>query len=189
MVLGPAGDRRCWGSGRPQKPFRKVGGEAPHLLEGFVGPAGPPRPQTSTIFGRPQNHALKPKFCSPSGLHETPLQQQKRADGRTGQRSKRLPEPGPRKKRAYEPPAPKPCIKNPSIDRFKTTGMANAQPDEATDFSFGGRTENVHEMALGLVPGADFKCILHHLSNPSRLKGSLRPSSAGKRPKPTKTKL
>ncbi len=30
------------------------------------------------------------------------------------------------------------------------------------DFSFGGRTENGHEMALELLSGADFSCILHN---------------------------
>ena len=40
-------------SGRPRaagKPFKKVGGEAPHLLEGFPGRPGPPRHPKSMIF-------------------------------------------------------------------------------------------------------------------------------------------
>ena len=31
----------------------------PHILEWFLGPPGPPRPQISTIFDRPKNHVLK----------------------------------------------------------------------------------------------------------------------------------
>ena len=41
------------GSGRPQaagKPLKKVGGEAPHLFEGFPGRPGPPRARKSMIF-------------------------------------------------------------------------------------------------------------------------------------------
>ncbi len=41
------------------------------------------------------------------------------------------------------------------------------------DFSFGGRTENRYEMTLELVSGADFTCVLHHLSSLTRLEGSL----------------
>ncbi len=40
------------------------------------------------------------------------------------------------------------------------------------DFSFGGRTENGHEMALELVSGVDFRCIVHHVSSLTRLKRS-----------------
>jgi hypothetical protein len=47
------------GPRRPQKPFQRVGGEAPHLLEWCLGPPGPPKPPKSTISGRPKNHALK----------------------------------------------------------------------------------------------------------------------------------
>jgi hypothetical protein len=39
-------------------------GFAPHPLEWFLRPPGPPKPQKATIFGRPQNHAFmyyKPK--------------------------------------------------------------------------------------------------------------------------------
>jgi hypothetical protein len=45
--------------GGPQKPCQEVGGEAPHRLEWFLGPPGPPRPQRSSIAGQPKNHALK----------------------------------------------------------------------------------------------------------------------------------
>ena len=40
------------------------------------------------------------------------------------------------------------------------------------DFSFGGRTENDHEMVLELVSGADFRFVLHHLSSLTCFKGS-----------------
>ncbi len=40
------------------------------------------------------------------------------------------------------------------------------------DFSFGGRTAHGHEMALELVPGADLRCVLHHFSSLTCLKGS-----------------
>jgi hypothetical protein len=40
------------------------------------------------------------------------------------------------------------------------------------DFSFGGRTENGHEMVLELVSGADTRCVLHHFSSLTCLKGS-----------------
>ena len=39
-------NRSFWGSGRPQaaqKPFKKVGGLAPHLFKGFLGRPGPPK--------------------------------------------------------------------------------------------------------------------------------------------------
>ncbi len=49
------------GPGGPKKPFQKVGGEAPHLLEWFLGPPGPPKPEKSAISGRPKNHVLKAK--------------------------------------------------------------------------------------------------------------------------------
>jgi hypothetical protein len=39
-------------------------------------------------------------------------------------------------------------------------------------FSFGGRTENRFEMALGLVSGADFRHILQPFSSLTRLPGS-----------------
>ncbi len=48
MVLGPTGNRRCWGSSRPQNSFQKVGREAPHLVEGVFPAAG--STQTPTIF-------------------------------------------------------------------------------------------------------------------------------------------
>ena len=41
------GNRSFWGSGRlrgHRRPLQKVGGKAPHLLEGSPGPPGPPRP-------------------------------------------------------------------------------------------------------------------------------------------------
>ncbi len=44
MVVGPAGNRRFGGFGRPPKPFQKVGGLAPHLLERFRWPPGSPNP-------------------------------------------------------------------------------------------------------------------------------------------------
>ncbi len=64
MVCGPAGNRRFSRSGRPQKPFKNMGGEAPHLFEWFVGPPGPPRPRKSMISGRSKNHVLKTKVYS-----------------------------------------------------------------------------------------------------------------------------
>ncbi len=45
------GNRRFWGSGRPQglrKPCQKAGGFAPQLLAGFSEPLGPSRPPKST---------------------------------------------------------------------------------------------------------------------------------------------
>ncbi len=33
-----------WATREPRRSLQKVGGEAPHLLEGFPGPPGPPRP-------------------------------------------------------------------------------------------------------------------------------------------------
>ena len=48
-----------WAAPATRKPLPKVGHEAPHLLEGVSGPPGPPRPQKSTISGRPKNHVLK----------------------------------------------------------------------------------------------------------------------------------
>ncbi len=39
------------------------------------------------------------------------------------------------------------------------------------DPRFGGRTEIGHEMALALVAGADFRCVLHDLSSLTPLKG------------------
>ncbi len=47
------------GPGGPKQQFQKVGGFAPHLLERLLGPPGPPRPQKSTIPGRPKNHEMK----------------------------------------------------------------------------------------------------------------------------------
>ncbi len=40
------------------------------------------------------------------------------------------------------------------------------------DFSFGGRTENGHEMVLEMVSGVDFETVLHHLSSLTWLRGS-----------------
>ncbi len=55
------------GSGRPrrpQNPFQTVGGEAPRILEWFLGPPGPPKPPKSTISGRPQKPCIKnPSVC------------------------------------------------------------------------------------------------------------------------------
>jgi hypothetical protein len=51
-----------FGSGQPRgpgKPFKNMGGTAPHIFEWFLGPPGPPRPRKSTISGRPKNHVLK----------------------------------------------------------------------------------------------------------------------------------
>ncbi len=51
------------GSGRPSAAPKTLpkrwGAKPPHPLEWFWGPPGPPRPQKSTICGRPQNHVLK----------------------------------------------------------------------------------------------------------------------------------
>ncbi len=51
------------------------------------------------------------------------------------------------------------------------------------DLCFDCRTENGHEMALELVPGVDFRCVLHHLS---RSWGQVWLESG---PKPSKTKI
>ena len=62
MIFGPAVNRRFSGSGRPREPgtpCQNVGGFAPHILEWFLGPPGPPRPRKSTISGRPNNHVSK----------------------------------------------------------------------------------------------------------------------------------
>ncbi len=40
------------------------------------------------------------------------------------------------------------------------------------DFSFGGRTENRYDLALEMVSGANFRCVLHHISSLTRLEGS-----------------
>ncbi len=45
MIFGPAGNRRCSGSGRPrgpQEPFKNMGGKVPHPLEWLPGPTRPP---------------------------------------------------------------------------------------------------------------------------------------------------
>ena len=70
MVLWSIAKRRCLGSGRPrgpQKPSQRVGAEGPHILEWFLGPPGPPRPQISTIFDRPKNHVLINPAETPTG--------------------------------------------------------------------------------------------------------------------------
>jgi hypothetical protein len=62
MSFGPAGNRRCPVSGGPrgpQHPVKKMRGEVPHLFDWFLVPPGPPRPQKSTISGRPKTHVLK----------------------------------------------------------------------------------------------------------------------------------
>ena len=56
------------------------------------------------------------------------------------------------------------------------------------DFSFGGRTEDGHEMVLELVSGADFRCVFTLFFEPDLFKGVLWPSLAGKRPK-TETQI
>jgi hypothetical protein len=40
-----------------------------------------------------------------------------------------------------------------------------------SNFSFGGRT-NLYEIAVDLVSGADFRCVLHYFSSFTRLGGS-----------------
>ncbi len=52
------------------------------------------------------------------------------------------------------------------------------------DFSFGGRTSHGHEIVLELVPGADFRHILHHFSSPTCLKGPWGQVWPGSGPKP-----
>ena len=52
------------------------------------------------------------------------------------------------------------------------SGFLFDHQNQNLDFSFGGRTQNRYEMALELVSGADFRCVLHHLSSLTRLKGS-----------------
>ena len=51
------------------------------------------------------------------------------------------------------------------------------------DFSFGGRTENGHEMVLEWVSGVDFTFVLTFFE-PDPFAGLLGPSFAGKRAKP-----
>ena len=50
---------KVWAAPEAPETVRKVGGEAPHLLQGSPGPPGPPRPQKSTISDRPKNHVLQ----------------------------------------------------------------------------------------------------------------------------------
>jgi hypothetical protein len=52
------------------------------------------------------------------------------------------------------------------------------------DCSFGGRTENRYEVALELVSGADFRCVLHNYSSLSRFKVSWGQVLPEKDPKP-----
>ena len=69
MVFGPAGDRRFLGSGRPRrphKPFQRLGGEAPHLLEWFFGAAG--AAETPKI--KDYRPAFKPCIKNPSVNYE-----------------------------------------------------------------------------------------------------------------------
>ncbi len=40
------------------------------------------------------------------------------------------------------------------------------------EFSFGRRTENIHEAVLESVSGLDLSCVAHHLSSLTRLSGS-----------------
>jgi hypothetical protein len=58
-----------WAAPAAPKTTPDGGGVAPHLLEWFLGPPGPPKPQNSTISGRPKNHILKNKcdlcWCIP----------------------------------------------------------------------------------------------------------------------------
>jgi len=58
------------------KSRKKVGGEAPHLLEGFPGRPGPPRPIKSRIF--PLNLAVPvgrvPQVPPPPKIHTPPLE-------------------------------------------------------------------------------------------------------------------
>ncbi len=49
------------------------------------------------------------------------------------------------------------------------------------DFSFGGRTENRHQMALALFSGADVEARSPPIFEPGPLKGVLGPSLPGKR--------
>ncbi len=58
-----------WGLGGPGAPknYDKIGGLGPQPSVMVWGPPGPPRPQTSTMSGRPKNHVLKIQFYS--GLH------------------------------------------------------------------------------------------------------------------------
>ncbi len=53
-----------------------------------------------------------------------------------------------------------------------------------SDFSFGGRTENGHEMVFELVFGVDVRCLLHHFSSLTCLKGSWGQVWPGHGPKP-----
>ncbi len=51
------------------------------------------------------------------------------------------------------------------------------------DFSFGGRTENGHEMVFELVSGADLACVLHHFLSLTCLTGFGGQVFAGQLPK------
>ncbi len=54
----------AWAAPAAQETIPEGGGLRPHLLEWFLGPPGPPRPQESTISGRPKNHVLKTQACT-----------------------------------------------------------------------------------------------------------------------------
>ncbi len=60
--------------------------------------------------------------------------------------------------------------------------------DYLDDFSFGGRTENGHEMVLEFVSGSDLGLCSSPCLEPDLFKGVLVPSLAGKLPK-TETKM
>ena len=72
------GNRSFWGSGRPRgprRPLQKVGGEAPHLLEGSPGPPGPPRPQKWQISDPSKIENYLPKYSrvvGPDGPDRSP---------------------------------------------------------------------------------------------------------------------
>ncbi len=67
------------------------------------------------------------------------------------------------------------------IDDFLPLGGTQ---DRISDFSFGGRTDNCHEMVLDLVFGVDFKCVLHHFSSLTSLKASWGQVAPESGPKP-----
>ena len=48
-----------WAAPAAPKTTPEGGGVAPHLLEWFLGPPGPPEPQNSTISGRPTKTYIK----------------------------------------------------------------------------------------------------------------------------------
>ncbi len=107
------------------------------------------KPPCTHRRSRPQDRHLRSKTIP--GAPEGPI---------LGPRTKDLASMGPRNLRSRGTRPPK---RKPSLGR--TYGRIS-------DFSFGGRTDNGHEMVSALVSGADFRCVLHQFSSLTWLKGS-----------------